>query len=82
VMVPGAVQAHQCLPSSICYYLSTSHTRGRTSVLANHLMPVENLHGASELHAPWPRDTLDPVLRGPGDAQLEQQNAKLRRNSR
>jgi hypothetical protein len=39
-------------------------------VLANHLLSVENLHSASEIHAPWPRDTLDPVLRGPLDAQL------------
>jgi hypothetical protein len=46
-------------------------------MLSDHLMPVEDLHGASELHVPWPGDTLDPVLWGPGDAQLKQQTMKL-----
>jgi hypothetical protein len=40
-------------------------------MLANHLLPIEDLHGVGELHAPWPRNTLDLVLRGLGDAQLE-----------
>jgi hypothetical protein len=62
VTVPGAVLARQCLPSSVCHYLSTSRMRGGASVLANHLLLVENLHGACELHEPWPGDTLDPVL--------------------
>jgi hypothetical protein len=56
--------------------------KGGTSVLADHLPPVENLHGACELHMSWPGDTLDPVLQGPGDAQLEQQTTNLCRNSR
>jgi hypothetical protein len=68
VTVLGAVLAHQCLPRCVCHCLSTSHTKGSTSVLADHLLPVENLHGAGELHGPWPRYTLDPVLRGLGDA--------------
>jgi hypothetical protein len=33
VMVPRAVPAHQCLPSSVCLCLSTSRMRGRTSML-------------------------------------------------
>jgi hypothetical protein len=41
-------------------------------MLADHLLPIEDLHGAGELHAPWPRNTLDIVLWGLGDAQLEQ----------
>jgi hypothetical protein len=49
-------------------------------MLANHLLHVEDLHGVGELHVPWLGDTFDPVLRGPGDTQLEQQTAKLRRN--
>jgi hypothetical protein len=81
VTVPRAVPTRQFLPSFDYHYLCTSNTRGGTSVLADHLLPVENLHGASELHAPWPWDSLDPVLRGPGDAQLEQQTVKLHRNS-
>jgi hypothetical protein len=36
--------------------------RGGTSMLADHLLPVEDLHGAGELHAPWPGGTLDPVF--------------------
>jgi hypothetical protein len=82
VTVSRAVLARQCLPSCVCHCLSTSHTKGGTSVLADHLPPVENLHGAGELHMSWPGDTLDPVLQGPGDAQLEQQTTNLRRNSR
>jgi hypothetical protein len=62
--VPRTVPAHQCLPSSVGHYLSTSHTRGRTSILADHLLPVEDLHCAGELHVPWPRNTIDLVLWG------------------
>jgi hypothetical protein len=54
--------------------------RGGTSMLADHLLPLEDLHDASELHAPWPGDTLDPVLWGPGDAQLKQHTTKLHGN--
>jgi hypothetical protein len=71
VAVPRTVPARQRLPSSNGYCLSTSRMRGRTSMLANHLLPIEDLHGVGELHAPWPRNTLDLVLRGLGDAQLE-----------
>jgi hypothetical protein len=81
ITVPGAVLAHQCLPSSVYHCLSTSHTRGETSMLANHLLPIEDLHGAGELHVPWPGNTLDVVLRGLGDAQLKQQTMKQRGNS-
>jgi hypothetical protein len=80
-MVPGAVQAHQCLPSCVYHYLCTNHTRGGTSVLADDLLLVKDLHGVGELHAPWPGDTLDPVLLGPGDTQLKQQTTKLRGDS-
>jgi hypothetical protein len=45
--------------------------RGGTSVLVGHLLPVEDLHGAGELHASWPGSTLELVLWGLGDAQLE-----------
>jgi hypothetical protein len=45
--------------------------RGGTSMLADHLLPVKDLHYAGELHAPWPRNTLDLVVHGLGDAQLE-----------
>jgi hypothetical protein len=31
-------------------------------MLANHLLPIEDLHGAGELLAPWPGNTLDLVL--------------------
>jgi hypothetical protein len=72
VMVLGAVPTHQCLRSSVCHCLSTSRTRGGTSVLADHLLPIKNLHGARELHGPWLGDTLDAVLWGPGNAQLKQ----------
>jgi hypothetical protein len=41
-------------------------------MLADHLLPVEDLHCAVELHASWPGNTLDLVLQGLGDAQLEQ----------
>jgi hypothetical protein len=76
VTVPGAVLAHQWLPNCVYHYLSTSCMRGGTSALADHLLPIENLHDAGEHHAPWPGDTLDPALWGPGDAQLEQQTMK------
>jgi hypothetical protein len=72
VMVPRAVLACQRLPSSVYQCFSTSCMRGGTSMLADHLLPVKDLHGAGELHAPWPRNTLDPILWGPGDTQLKQ----------
>jgi hypothetical protein len=72
VTVLGAVPAHQCLPSCLCHHLSTSRTRRGRSVLADQLLPIKNLHDAGERHAPWPRNTLDPVLWGPGDARLEE----------
>jgi hypothetical protein len=62
VTVPRAVPAHQRLPSSVSHCLSTGHTRGGTSLLVDHLLPIKDLHGAGELHAPWPRNTLDLVL--------------------
>jgi hypothetical protein len=46
-------------------------------MLVDQLLPVKDLHCAGELHASWPRNALDLVLRGLGDAQLEQQTAKL-----
>jgi hypothetical protein len=51
-------------------------------MLADHLLPVEDLHGVGELHVPWTGNTLDLVLWGLGDAQLEQQTAKLCGSSR
>jgi hypothetical protein len=39
-------------------------------VLANHLGPVEDIHDGSELHPPWTRDSLDPILESGGDAQV------------
>jgi hypothetical protein len=50
-------------------------------MFADHLMPVEDLHGAGELHAPWPGNTLDPVLRGPSETQRKQQAIELCRNN-
>jgi hypothetical protein len=46
-------------------------------MLADHLLPVEDLHSAGELHVPRPGNTLDPVLWGPRDTQLKQQATKL-----
>jgi hypothetical protein len=46
-------------------------------MLADHLLPIEDLHSASKLYAPWPGHTLDLVLWGFSDAQLKQQTAKL-----
>jgi hypothetical protein len=71
VMVLRAIPARQCLPSSIDRCLGTSRTRGGTSILADHFLPVKDLHCVGELHASWPRNTLDLVLWGLGDAQLE-----------
>jgi hypothetical protein len=51
-------------------------------MLGDHLLLVEDLHCAGELHTPWLRNTFDPVLRGPGDTHLKQETAKLRKNSR
>jgi hypothetical protein len=81
-MVPRMVPAHQRLPSSVDHCLSTSHTRGGTNMLAKNFLPIEDLHCAGELHAPWPGNTLDLVLRGLGDTQLEQQTVMLCGNSR
>jgi hypothetical protein len=36
--------------------------RGGTGMLANHLLLVEDIHCASELHASWLENTLDLVL--------------------
>jgi hypothetical protein len=62
VAVPRTVLAHQHLPSSVGYYLSIGRTRGRASMLADHLLPIEDLHCAGELHVPWPGNTLDLIL--------------------
>jgi hypothetical protein len=40
-------------------------------MLVDHLLPIEDLHGAGELHAPWLGKTLDLVLWGLGHAQLK-----------
>jgi hypothetical protein len=82
VTVLRTAPAHQCLPSSVDHYLSISHMRGETSMFADHLLLIEGLHCAGELHAPWLGNTLYLVLWGIGDAQLEQQNVKLRGKSR
>jgi hypothetical protein len=52
VMVPRAVPGHQRLPSSVSRCLSTRRTRSRTSVPADHLLSIEDLHCAIELHVP------------------------------
>jgi ribulose-5-phosphate 4-epimerase/fuculose-1-phosphate aldolase len=62
VMVLREVPTRQCLPSYVCHCHSTSCIRGWTRMLANHLLPDEDLHSVSELHAPRFGDTLDPVL--------------------
>jgi hypothetical protein len=49
---------------------------------ADYLLPIEDLQCVGELHAPWHGNTLDLVLQGLGDAQLEQQTMKLCGNSR
>jgi hypothetical protein len=77
VMVPGVVPARQHLPSSVSHCLSTGRTWGGTGMLADHLLSVEDLHDAGELHAPWHGNTLNLVLRGLGDAQLKQLPTKL-----
>jgi hypothetical protein len=82
VMVSGAVVAHLCEPTSVSHYLSIGHRRVGTSMLADHLLLLDDLHGVCELLVPWPRHTLDLVRRGLGDAQLEQQTVKLCGNSR
>jgi hypothetical protein len=82
VTVPRTVPAHQHLPSSASYCLNTCHTRGGTSMLAYHFLPVEDLHGVGEVHAPWHGNTLDLLLRGLGEAQLKQQTMKLCGHSR
>jgi hypothetical protein len=41
-------------------------------MLVDHLLPIKDLHGVGELHAPWPGNTLDLVLWSLGDAQIEQ----------
>jgi hypothetical protein len=51
------------------------------SVPVDHLLSIEDLHYAAELHAPWSWNALDLVLRGLGDAQLKQQTMKLCGNS-
>jgi hypothetical protein len=77
VTVPRAVPALQYLPRSIYHCLSANRTRSGTSTLADHLLPIEDLHDAGELLAPWHGDTHDPILRGPSDTQLKQQTTKL-----
>jgi hypothetical protein len=51
-------------------------------VPADHLLSIEDLHCADELHAPWSWNALDLALWGLGYAQLKQQTVKLCRNSR
>jgi hypothetical protein len=72
LMALRAVLARQYLPSSIGHCLSIGHMRGGTSMLADHLLLVKDLHNAGELYAPWTGNTLDLVLWGLDDAHLEQ----------
>jgi hypothetical protein len=78
VMVLRVVPTRQC----IGHYLSACRSRSGTSVPTDHLWPIEVLHCATKLQAPWSWDTLDLVLWGLGYAQLEQQTVKLSRNNR
>jgi hypothetical protein len=61
--------------------LPLHQNKSHEGMLAGQILPIKDLHGVGALHAPWTRYTLDPVLEGPGDAQLEQQTMKLRKNS-
>jgi hypothetical protein len=45
-------------------------------VPADHFGPVEDLHDGPELHPPWEQDSLNPILRSGGDAQVHQQRLK------
>jgi hypothetical protein len=45
-------------------------------VPAEDLGPDEDLYNGLELHQPWMRDFLDPVLGGGGDAEAFQQSPK------
>jgi hypothetical protein len=45
--------------------------KGETSVLADHLLPIDDLHGAGKLHTSWLGNTLDLVVQFLGDAQLK-----------
>jgi hypothetical protein len=71
VVVPRAIPAHQCLPSSVGHYLSTHRSRSGTSVHADHLLSIEDLHYAAELHVSRSWNALDLVLWGIGDGQLK-----------
>jgi hypothetical protein len=62
VTMPRAVIAHQRLPSNVGHYLNTRRSRGGTSVSADHLLAIEDLHYAGELHASCSGNTLDLVL--------------------
>jgi hypothetical protein len=53
VTVLRAVLAHQHIPSSVDHCLNTRRSRSVTSVLADHLLPIKDLHCGTELHAPW-----------------------------
>jgi hypothetical protein len=71
VMVLRPVPVCQCLPNSVGHSLSTHRSRSRTRVPTDHLLSIEDLHCATELHAPWSWSTLDLVLWGLGVAQLK-----------
>jgi hypothetical protein len=72
VAVPRTVPAHQHPPSNVGYCHSTGHTRDKTSMHVDPFPPIKVLYATGGLHAPWPGNTLDLVLGGLGDAQLEQ----------
>jgi hypothetical protein len=57
VAVLRTVPAHQRQASNIGYCLSTGCMRGGTSMLADHLLPIKDLHSVGKLHAPWPGNT-------------------------
>jgi hypothetical protein len=52
VTLPRTVPARKCLPRTVGHCLNIGRMRGGTSVLADHLLPIKDLHGAGELHAP------------------------------
>jgi hypothetical protein len=52
VTVLRAVLAHHCLPSSFGHCLSIGHSRSGTCVHTEHLISIEYLHDAIELHVP------------------------------
>jgi hypothetical protein len=64
------------LPGGVSHNITDRCSEGWPLMPAEDPGPREDLCDSFEFHPPWTRDSLNPVSRGGGDAQVSQQSMK------